>query len=94
MDPELFYLFVLNLNAAYKGQNPKSPVDKKTTANIPKAIASQPDITFVKINTAKRTANKILITLSTEPIFFFIIIYLYILIRVRLGMVKKDSWVK
>jgi hypothetical protein len=47
-------------------------VRRNTRAMIPSTMAKAPWITFVKYRTATNTTNRILITLSVIPMFFFI----------------------
>ncbi len=59
-------------------------VSTKTTASMPKKIAKAPLITFVKYNTATNAVNAMRIILSAEPIFFFILLFIYLFIVYKL----------
>jgi len=74
---ELYFLpIVLSPKGQYNGQKLTRLVSTKTADSTIRIIPTVPIITFVKNKTATTTAIRILITLSTLPMFFFILISL------------------
>jgi hypothetical protein len=57
----------------YSGQKPSRLVRMKIPEKISRIMARIPDMTFAKYNAITMTAISILITLSINPMFFFIV---------------------
>jgi len=68
-----FALQLLRPKGKYNGQKLTKLVITKTAAKISKIIPKIPVTTLVKYKITKIAANKILIILSVDPMFFFII---------------------
>jgi len=68
-----FGLQLLRPKGKYNGQKLTKLVKTKTAARTSKIIPKVPVITLVKYKITKTAANKILMILSVDPMFFFMI---------------------
>ena len=69
-----YFLFVEIPKGIYKGQKLIKLVSIKIPARIKRMIATVPEIKWLKYKTAITIAASILIILSTEPMFFVMLI--------------------